>query len=200
MSLRRPIEDRVWHSCPVKTSPKAKKLASSGTRKAAGSRAPKKAVASRTPTKASSPRGARPAKKSAVARPSGNKKPAARVDLGAPIDGFFARHPAPLRAILEALRVLVEEAAPDAVAAIKWGMPFYTIGPAPMCALAAFKSHVNLILAGPEGTFADPVGLLEGEGKTGRHLKLRGIEELPRDAVRGWLRTAAHVARTKARS
>jgi hypothetical protein len=125
--------------------------------------------------------------------------PARRADCGAPITGFFARQSATQRTILETLRQLVEEAAPDATASIKWGMPFYSIGRTMMCALDAFKSHVNLILSGPPGAFDDPDGLLEGEGKTGRHLKLRTPDELPRDAVRGWLRTAAQVARKQAR-
>jgi hypothetical protein len=73
-------------------------------------------------------------------------------------------------------------------------MPFYTVGDRMMCALAGFNAHVNLILAGPPGTFADPDGRLEGDGKTGRHLKLRSLDELPRAQVRGWLRTAAELA------
>lgn len=121
-----------------------------------------------------------------------------RADFGAPIEGFFAKQPKELRVILEALRELVEEAAPDATTALKWGMPFYSIGTTMMCSLAAFKSHVNLILAGPTGTFHDPDNLLEGEGKTGRHLKLRSLDELPRAAVRGWLKTAAQLARKQA--
>ncbi len=125
--------------------------------------------------------------------------PARRADFGAPITGFFARQPAPQRTILETLRQLVEEAAPDATASIKWGMPFYSIGRTMLCALAAFRSHVNLILSGPPGAFDDPDGLLEGEGKTGRHLKLRSLDELPREAVRGWLRAAAEAARKQAR-
>ena len=130
--------------------------------------------------------------------PATVKKPPRRADFGAPIDGFFARQPSHLRAILEALRKLVEEAAPDATASIRWGMPQYTFGRTMMCALAGFKAHVNLILAGPPGTFVDPHGLLEGDGKTGRHLKLRTLDELPRDAVRGWLRAAAQLARKNA--
>lgn len=120
-----------------------------------------------------------------------------RADFGAPIDGFFAKQPPHLRAILEQLRNVVEKEAPDATASIKWGMPFYTIGGAMTCALGAHKSHVNLILAGPPGTFNDPDGRLEGEGKTGRRLTLRSLDELPRDAVRGWVRTAVQVARAK---
>jgi hypothetical protein len=123
------------------------------------------------------------------------KKVGPRADLGAPIDGFFGRQPAHLRAILGDLRKLVEEAAPDATSSLKWGMPFYTVGGHMMCALAAFKGHVNLILSGPPDTFADPDGFLEGDGKTGRHLKLRSREDLPRAEVRGWLRSAAVLAR-----
>jgi hypothetical protein len=135
-----------------------------------------------------------------VGKPS--SKPAAapmkfgpRKDLGAPVDGFFAKQPAHLRPILDQLRTMIAEAAPETTAATKWGMPFYSIGANMMCALAAFKAHVNLILPGPPGTYADPDALLEGDGKTGKHLKLRSSEELPRAAVRGWLRTAAARAR-----
>jgi hypothetical protein len=123
------------------------------------------------------------------------KRPAARADLGAPIDGYFAKQPPALRAILEQLRKLVDEVVPEADASIKWGMPFYTLNGAMMCALTSHKSHVNLVLAGPPGTYADPDGLLEGEGKTGRHLKLKSLADLPTAKVRAWLRTAAATAR-----
>jgi hypothetical protein len=116
---------------------------------------------------------------------------ARRADYGAPVDGFFAKQPPPLRALIDELRAMIEAAAPDATAALKWGMPFFTRDGEMMCALAAFKSHVNLILPGPPGTYADPDGRLMGDGKTGRHLKLRSLDELPRTAVRGWLKTAA---------
>jgi hypothetical protein len=123
---------------------------------------------------------------------------ARRADFGAPIDGFFAKQPPHLRAILETLRASIEEAAPDAMGSMKWGMPWFTIEGEMMCALTGHKSHVNLILPGPPGTFADPDRRLEGEAKTGRHLKLRTIDELPRGAVRGWLRVAAKAARARA--
>jgi hypothetical protein len=123
------------------------------------------------------------------------KKYAQRADLGAPIDGFFSKQPAHLRAVLESLRRLADEAAPEAEKSLKWGMPVYTIAGAMMCALGGHKSHVNLVLAGPPEIFADPSGLLVGSGKTGRHLKLRTLDELPRESVRRWLRAAADHAR-----
>jgi len=128
---------------------------------------------------------------------TGPRKYAPRADLGKPIDNFFKKQTPEMRAILEALRDIVEKTEPDAKAALKWGMPFYTLDSEMFCALAGFKSHVNLILAGPPEAFADPKALLEGTGKTGRHLKLRSIDELPHTAVRGWVRTAAKIARSK---
>lgn len=121
-----------------------------------------------------------------------------RDDYGAPIDGFFTKQPAATRKILEALRGMIEKAIPDAIAALKWGMPMYTIGGAMVCGLGGHKAHVNLILAGPQGTFADPEKRLTGEGKTGRRLTLRTLDELPRAAVEKWLRAAAGVARARA--
>jgi len=121
----------------------------------------------------------------------------ARADLGKPIEGFFGRQPPELRAILEALRAEVARAAPDATSAIKWGMPFFSVDGEMVCALGAHKAHVNLILPGKPGTFDDPEGRLEGEGKTGKHLKLRTLAELPRASVRTWLAKAAAAARAK---
>jgi hypothetical protein len=126
--------------------------------------------------------------------------PGPRADFGAPVDGYIAKLKSPIKEIVVALRALVEEAAPDAVGMLKWGMPNYSIDGAMMCALTAHKQHVNLVLAGPPGSFDDPDGLLEGEGKTGRHLKLTAIDDLIRGrlAVKKWLKTAATIARKKA--
>jgi hypothetical protein len=128
-------------------------------------------------------------------KPAAKKKPAPRKDFGKPIDGFFAKQPAAMRPIGEALRTLVAEAAPDAESSLKWGMPFFSIGGTMMCAIGGHKAHVNLILSGPPGTYADPEGRLEGDGKTGKHLKLTSLDDLPRESVRSWLRTAAARAR-----
>ena len=159
-------------SRPVKKTPVSQRKATPAARKSA--------VAAR-------------AKKAAPPRPS--QKFGRRADLGAPVDGFYAKQPLPQRAILDELRRLIQQVAPDAGSSIKWGMPFYSIGGNTLCALAAFKSHVNLILPGPPGTFADPDGRLEGGGTTGKHLKLRNLEDLPGKSVRDWLRTAADRAR-----
>ncbi len=74
-------------------------------------------------------------------------------------------------------------------------MPFFMLDGKMMCALTAHKAHVNLMLMGSENAYDDPQGRLEGEGKSGRRLKLTTLEDLPRAAVRKWIRTAADLAR-----
>jgi hypothetical protein len=158
------------------------------------SRTAPKRTAKKRPAKTKPAAKQRAASKRAVSL----KKSGPRADFGAPVAGFFEKQPPVLRAILEALRKLIEQAAPDAESSLKWGMPFYTIGGAMFCALGGHKSHVNLILSGPPGSFDDPDKRLSGGGKTGRHLKLRTADEIPAKAVRGWLRTAADLVRKKA--
>jgi hypothetical protein len=160
----------------------------------------KKSVAKKPAAK--KPAAKKPAAKNPAAKNPAPEKPAPkmapRADFGQPVDGFFKKQPPHLRPITDALRALVTEAAPDATSSIKWGMPFYAVGEGMMCAIGAHKSHVNLILSGPPGTFDDPDGLLAGDGKTGRHLKVTRVDELPRDDVRRWLRIAADRARAGA--
>ena len=177
-----------------KPAAKAKKKAAPAAKKKAAPAAKKKPApaAKRKPAVAAKKPPAAARKKAA---PAVARKPAPRADYGAPIDGFFARQPQHLRPILEALRALVEEVVPEAASSIKWGMPMYTLNDAMLCGLGGHKSHVNLILAGPPGTFDDPDGRLTGEGKTGKHLKLTSLDDLPHESVRGWLRAAAARAR-----
>ena len=163
--------------------------------------APKKTAAKsakKAPAKSRSAAKA-PAKKAKAAVSRSAAAPVARrADYGAPIDQFFEKYDGELREVIVALRKLVEAAAPDASASLKWGMPFYVVAGEMYCAIGGHKAHVNLILPGAPGTFKDPEGRLEGEGKTGQHLKLRSRKDLPEKTVREWLKLAAANARTKA--
>jgi hypothetical protein len=136
------------------------------------------------------------ATKKRLAKANSTTRHQPRADFGAPIDGFVAKQPPHLRAILDALRILIEEAAPDAASSLKWGMPFYSIGGKMICGTPAHKAHVNLILAGPPGAFDDPERILSGESRMGRHLKLTSVDDLPpKPILRRWLVTAAKIAR-----
>lgn len=119
------------------------------------------------------------------------KKPGPRADLGAPIEGYFDRQPPPTRKILDAFRALIDAAVPGAQAAIKWGMPMWTLQGQMVCALRVTRAHVGLIVSGPPERFDDPDGRLEGEGKMGRQLKVTEVAEIPKKQVTAWLKAAA---------
>jgi hypothetical protein len=183
-------------STKVPASPKkaasVAKVAKKGT--VAANVAKKGAVPAKVAKKGAVP--AKVAKKGGIAAKKSPPPVAARrADYGAPIDGFLAKQPPHLRAVLEELRALVEKEVPEATASLKWGMPNFAIGKSMVCAMAGFKSHVNLIVMGPPEIFDDPDGRLEGGAKGGRHIKLRGLDEVPRDAVRRWVRAAAALHR-----
>jgi hypothetical protein len=138
--------------------------------------------------------------KAYVEEPSADRHAAPRADYGKPIDGFIERQPPHLRAILAELRGLIESTVPKAAAALKWGMPCYTLEGKMLCMLGAHRSHVNLVLVGPPEGFSDPEQRLAGSGKGGRHLRLESLDELPRAWVRRWLRAAASYALAKVAS
>jgi len=148
----------------------------------------KQSAARKAPAKAA-------AAKKAPANDGGAKKTSARAnlqraDLGAPVDDFFARQPPEQRVLLEALHAMIEKAAPDARASIKWGMPYYELKRG-FCALYTAPSYVGLNLMAPPEKFDDPEGKLEGTGKTMRHLKVRSAADLDEGSILRWLKTAA---------
>ena len=97
-------------------------------------------------------------------------KPASRVDT------YVKKLPPETRAVVEALRRLIFDLAPNAREELKWGQPWYA-GSKGVCYVAAFKDHVNLGFArGAE--LPDPAGRLEGTGKGMRHVKIRSAKEI----------------------
>jgi hypothetical protein len=118
-----------------------------------------------------------------------------RADFGKPVDGFIKKRPPEQQKILTELKKLIEAAAPDCTAQLKWGMPHYTIGGKYYAATSAHKAHVNLIMFAAPKDLADPDGLLEGDGKIGRHLKVATAKELPKARIKKWLAAAAKASR-----
>lgn len=134
-------------------------------------------------------------KTKAKPKPPAKRPVARRKDYGQPIDGAIAK--SPHAAVVAELRAAIEKAAPDAIASLKWGMPNWSIGKVMVAAVGMHEQHVNLILAGPSTIFDDPDQRLEGEGKTGRHLKLATGTPVPKAEVARWLAAAVAHARTK---
>ncbi|MGV3623964.1 MAG: DUF1801 domain-containing protein [Archangium sp.] len=124
--------------------------------------------------------------------PAAPKKPTPRKDFGAPIDAYFAKFDGEQRKILDTLKALITAAVPKAEAAIKWGMPMWTLnGTKMICALRATKSHVGLLVSGPPELFDDPDQLLEGSAQNMRQLKVTASGEIPKKLVTAWVKAAA---------
>ena len=95
-------------------------------------------------------------------------------------------------AIEEAIRLVIEDLAPDARYEPKYGGD--VILPDPdgdefIGGIFAYTKHVSLEF-GQGASLSDPDGLLEGEGKERRHLKFRDRSEVGTKGARGFLKQA----------
>lgn len=106
---------------------------------------------------------------------------------------YLARLSAPQQEIACSLRALVHRAAPTLAETMKWKLPCYT-GQGNVCSIIAYADHVNLaFFRGAE--LADPDGLLEGTGQGMRHVKVRTVKGMPKQAIRTLIREAAQLDR-----
>ena len=107
------------------------------------------------------------------------------------IDAFIRQASPTVRPVLRDLRDLVRKELPEAKEEIKWGRPVYSLNHI-VCYLAASGDHANLgFYRGIE--LRDPEGLLEGDGKKLRHIKVFNREEIRRQWYRTLIRQAARL-------
>lgn len=95
---------------------------------------------------------------------------------------------------VHALCALVREASPDATETVQlgWKSVSYSRGgvmKGSICSIGPHKDWVNLQFL--QGTsLEDPGGLLEGAGKTMRHVKVRSVDEMDPEALSALVRQA----------
>jgi hypothetical protein len=97
------------------------------------------------------------------------------------------------RSMIRALRALVKRAAPGLDETVKWGNGCWIKGDEPVAFVYSRPEYVEF------GFFAatsldDPAGLLEGQGRYVRHIKMRTPADVRRPAVARLLRQAARLA------
>ena len=96
--------------------------------------------------------------------------------------------PEPQRGIGRSLREIVLDAGDRLQEQIKWGAPTF-VGTKNVCNLICHKDHVNLQLF--EGArLEDPEGVLEGTGKSMRHIKFRTRDDVRRPLIERLVRQA----------
>ena len=76
---------------------------------------------------------------------------------------------------------LVMETVPTAARVIKWGQPVYD-KQGQLCYFKAGKAHINFGFF-RDSELADPQGIVEGAGDNMRHVKIKSLDSIPRDAL-----------------
>ena len=110
------------------------------------------------------------------------------------IDQFFDSYPADVAELARSLRAQLLRLVPDAEEKLlrPWKTVAYGRGKK-FCAISPHGSWVNLQFhAGSR--LADPAGLLEGSGKSMRHVKLATRRDLKRKGLAQLIREAAEIA------
>ncbi|MEN3270815.1 DUF1801 domain-containing protein [Pseudonocardia sp.] len=93
--------------------------------------------------------------------------------------------------IVDALRDLMAECAPQAQEVILYGSPAWK-GTKSLAIISPSKAHITFALErGAE--FDDAHGLLDGSGKRTRHVKIRSLDELNTDALRDYIAQAVRL-------
>ena len=101
-----------------------------------------------------------------------------------------------IQEIIEELRTIIKKAVPEASEYAEKDMLAYALGPNTykhsICVISGYKNHATLgFIRGIK--LKDPQELLQGEGKTARHLKLYPGKEIPGTQVIAWLKEASEM-------
>jgi len=102
---------------------------------------------------------------------------------------WFEARPGPLGSIAREWFALMRTAGPDVLELLHDGCPVVCVQDAPFAYVNVFRAHVNVgFFHG--ASLPDPAGLLEGNGRYMRHVKLRPSQSLDASALRALVRSA----------
>lgn len=94
------------------------------------------------------------------------------------VDQYIVKLPENIQMITESLREIILDSSHDLIEEFKWSMPNYSYKGL-VCYLQSSKKHVNLgFHKGNELQEKDKNQLLQGTGKTMRHIKITKVDEI----------------------
>lgn len=88
-------------------------------------------------------------------------------------DGYIAGFPDDIQLILNQVRAIIKQAAPEAEESISYGMPAYKLNGKPLVYFAGFKNHI--------GFYATPSGHTEFAKELSKYKQGKGSVQFPLD-------------------
>lgn len=104
------------------------------------------------------------------------------------VDAFVAKLPAQQQEAIEVLRQLMEKHAPKVAEVISYNQPTWK-GKKMVATLSPSSSHVTFVFS-KGAAFTDSHGLLEGSGKTAKHIKVTSAAAINTAAIRDYIAQA----------
>lgn len=99
------------------------------------------------------------------------------------IDEYIEKQKSPQKEICQDLRNIILETYPNILEEMKYGVLYY----GNKYYIVALKNHVNLGFK-IKGLTKEEISLLEGTGKTTRHIKLDSLEEIDKEYIKKLLK------------
>ncbi|MDE2125068.1 MAG: DUF1801 domain-containing protein [Armatimonadetes bacterium] len=105
------------------------------------------------------------------------------------VDEYINSGPAEMQALARAVRGFIQEVVPDCTEKLNpWSVPEYNAH-GPLCGFQIATRHITFLFV--RGNFVhDPAALLEGTGKSCRHVKVKSQADLQRPEMRELLLNA----------
>jgi hypothetical protein len=94
------------------------------------------------------------------------------------VDDYIAKQKSPQKEIAEKLRQIILALFPDIMEEMKFGVPWYE----GKYYIVALKEHVNLGFS-LKGLSQKETELLEGSGKTMKHIKIHSLNEIDENKI-----------------
>ena len=128
--------------------------------------------------------------------PLAKKQAAVRqqADMSSFVDEYVASLTGWKKDVAEELREVIRAASRELTEEVKWGWPCYTASGKNVCGFMDMRETVNFVLyLGAE--LADPGGLIKGTGKSMRHVKLRGPQDIRKSALTKFIKESLRLAK-----
>jgi len=101
---------------------------------------------------------------------------------------YINKAPKEQKEIMEVIRTLIHQNVGKVTEEYKWSRPVFR-STTDFAYLQANKNHVNLGFYKGLEKLNDPEGILEGTGKTMRHIKLKSVSAIDKNLLSEWFAT-----------